>query len=286
MNAVIIEPDGSWTLRGHRWAAEDLDLMLLQEPDAVIASLRTWEECDWFYDDVWAEGGVLVNAGPRELVFFGGFTLVRTIPMRRRYVELLGAVWAGWQVRWAWRHTADILGPVGLTPDRPDLGPALPVEWVDAGRATAPSADLYGHVLSVRDPAGKLRLYRARHWALRQVLTAGQGILVRIGPGRATLALPDPASWGDGAHIDVSSRSVACWSRDGLLPPPELDRDWPGWRLRFDEDRYENQVAECGGALVMPEQPLEQTVAEMIDSIARMPMPADKREFIETALRL
>jgi hypothetical protein len=41
---VIIEPDGSWTLRGSRWAAEFLDVELLDDPDTVISRLRDWPE--------------------------------------------------------------------------------------------------------------------------------------------------------------------------------------------------------------------------------------------------
>jgi hypothetical protein len=283
---VIIEPDGSCTLRGDNGGAEFLDLILLDEPDAVIASLRSWRERDWWYEHPWDEGGVLVNLGTRELVFFGGFTLVRTIPMRRRYVQALGAVWAGWQVRWAWRHTADILDPIGLAPEPFDV-PLPPAEWADAGLTKVPSTDRYGHLLSVRDPAGNLRLHWAPHWGLRQTLTAGPAILSRIGPGGTRLTLPDPVTWGDGAHIDLNARSLACWSRDGLQPPPDLDRTWPGWRLSLDDDRYENQVAQCGGALVMAEPPLEQTISEMIDSLGWLYVPPSpgERVFIETALR-
>jgi hypothetical protein len=285
MNVVIIEPDRSWTLRGHSWAAEYLDVDLLNEPEAVVANLRQYEERDWWYDEIFAEGGVVVDVGTRELVCFGGYELVRTIPMHRRYLEVLGAVWAGWQVRWAWRRQAGILGAVGLA-DHPAGRERLPLEWADKGNVADSWPDLYDHVLSVRDPAGNLRLHLARRRAVRDVLVAGPAIAGTTGAGRATLALPDPGTWGDGAHIDLGTRSLTYWTRDGLVPPPDLDSTWPGWQLRFDQDRYENQVAECGGALVMPEPPLGETVAAMIDAIGRLRMPPPRREFIECALRL
>lgn len=188
MNAVIVEQDGSWTLQGHPRAAEFLDVTLRNEPEAVVSHLRIWEKCEWLYDEVFAEGGVLVNAPTRELVFFGGIELVRTIPMRRKYLEVLAAVWAGWRVRWAWHRTADILGAVGLAASYSLIDPSQPVQWDDA-----PGGPVLYH--RVRDRAGKLRLHRARHRAVRQVLVAGPAILNTIGPGRQTLALPDPMSW-------------------------------------------------------------------------------------------
>jgi hypothetical protein len=154
MNAVIIEPDGSWTLRGHRLAAEGLDVTLLAEPDAVIAYLRRWEERDWWYDEIWAEGGIVVDASTRELAFFGGCELVRTIPMRRRYLDVLGAVWAGWRVRWAWRRTADILGAIGLAAHPAGGAARPPVEW-DPRRRRYPSAP--GHLLSCAQRARRCR---------------------------------------------------------------------------------------------------------------------------------
>lgn len=285
MNAVIIEADRSWTLRGHSWGAEYLDVDLLNEPDAVIAHLRDYQVRDWWYDEIFAEGGVVVDAGTRELVCFGGFELVRTIPMHRRYLEVLAAVWAGWRVRWAWRRQADILGAIDLV-DGPADRHRLPLEWADKGNVADSWPDLYNHVLSVRDPAGKLRLHLARRRAVRDVLVAGPAIVGTAGPGRATLAQPDPGTWGDGAHIDLGNRTLTYWTRDGLVPPPDLDSTWPGWQLRFDQDRYENQVAECGGALVMPEPPVGETVAAMIDAVGRLSMRPPRREFIERALRL
>jgi hypothetical protein len=285
MNAVLIEPDGSWTLRGHRWAAEGLELMLLAEPDAVIGHLRRWEERDWWYDEIWAEGGIVVDAGRRDLTFFGGYELVRTIPMRRRYLDVLGVVWAGWRVRWAWRRTADILDPVGLAA-WPAEGPArLPLEWGGTGGPPRPQLDVYCHALSVRDSAGTLRLYWGPRRAVRAVLAAGPAVVTGTGPGQPRLTWPDPATWGDGAHVDLRTRTLTYWSIDGMVWPDPADA-WPGWRLRFDEDRYENQVAECGGALVMPGPPLPETIEEMTSAAERLKIPSSQREFIGSALRL
>jgi hypothetical protein len=285
MNAVIIEPDGSWTLRGHRFAAGGLDVMLLADPDAVLASLRRWEERDWWYDEVWAEGGILVNAGSRELTFFGGYELVRTIPYRRRYLDVLSVVWADWQVRWAWRRTVDILDAVGLAAYPADAVARPQMEWGGVDGTLRPHLEVYCHVLSVREAAGTLRLNWAPRRTVRALLTAGPGALATTGPGQPGLTWPDPGTWGDGAHVDLTTRTLTYWSIDGMVWPGPGDA-WRGWQLRFDEDRYENQVAEFGGALVMPGPPLSQTIAEMTSAADRLMLSPGQRELIGSALRL
>jgi hypothetical protein len=67
---------------------------------------------------------------------------------------------------------------------------------------------------------------------------------------------------------------------------PDPGDAWPGWRVRFEEDRYENQVAECGGALVMPGPSLSETIAEMTSAAGRLMLSPGQREFIGSALRL
>lgn len=83
----------------------------------------------------------------------------------------------------------------------------------------------------------------------------------------------------------MSARTLVYWTVHGMVPLPDPAAAWPGWQLRFDEDRYENQVAGCDGALLMPGPSPEEVVAEMADSVSRLYLAPRERDFIRAALR-
>ena len=57
-----------------------------------------------------------------------------------------------------------------------------------------------------------------------------------------------------GAHIDVRRKTLGAWQTADTMgffrALPEL---WPGWRTEVWEDRFEEHVQRCAGALRVPE---------------------------------
>jgi hypothetical protein len=57
-----------------------------------------------------------------------------------------------------------------------------------------------------------------------------------------------------GVHIDVPKQQVGAWVTTEARGLFDLLQDrWPGWQTDFREDRYEEQVSRCEGALRVPE---------------------------------
>ncbi len=84
---------------------------------AFIRLQRPVDVSGWL-DEVWAEGGALLDLDEKHLLLFGGEDLLYDVPLRRVYLELLAQVWKGWTVRWAYEGIADLADYVGYPRDR------------------------------------------------------------------------------------------------------------------------------------------------------------------------
>ena len=112
------------------------------------------------------------------------------------------------------------------------------------------------HLVSVVNADGQLRFWplwwgvsSARHGDALLDLLPGKGS-TRIRLGQIPVG---------GVHVDCRSRRVGVWYTDD--PQNVFDRLptlWPGWQTECWDDRYEEHVARCAGALSVPELDLAQ----------------------------
>ncbi|WP_338743197.1 hypothetical protein [Actinomadura luteofluorescens] len=264
-NFALIDEDG---LRLHysHWGADRVCSALVAGPEAaarfVSAQHRHDDPARDWLDDAWAEGGAVVDSTARRLVFFGGQLLVE-VPLRRAFLALLSLTWPGWTVRWAYDGIGDLAAAAGVDralvrrPDEDER--VLPAE-------AETDLEWQVHLLTVRADDG-ITAYPLP-W---EVHTAwqGPGLLERPpSGGRPRLELGTvPAS---GLHVDLATRTAGAWLGDhsaGLVP--ELDGLWPGWRVEFWEDRYEEQIARCGGAVTVPDADPAAALDELVAGIDR-----------------
>ena len=68
---------------------------------------RKVDDSGWL-DDVWAEGGAVIDWDNKVFLLFGGEELLWDVPLRRIYLQLVGYVWQDWTIRWAYEGIADI----------------------------------------------------------------------------------------------------------------------------------------------------------------------------------
>jgi hypothetical protein len=108
-NFVLIDKDG---LRLHysHWGADRVCSMLVAGPDAASRFIAAQHLCDpereWL-DDIWGEGGAVVDHTTRRLVFFGD-QLMLELPPKRAFMALLSLTWPGWTTQWAYDGVGDL----------------------------------------------------------------------------------------------------------------------------------------------------------------------------------
>lgn len=277
-NYVLIE-DGQSRLYFSRWGAPDIPGMLLAGPEAAIAYVHALTPDDDLQDEVWAEGGVVLDADLRDLRFFGGVHIENTPYMRRPLLRALRAVWPGWRVAWARFGIADLALSLGR-----DVRLVLNVEddpeWLpDTGRViqdgdiqTTDELTQARSIFSVRWDENEVRDYLLVPPSA-SALALGPRLLDLLRTARpATLPREDaPDLPHDGAYLDTTTRSLWMSGTDRvyLLHLWATAQRWPGWQVDGHTEGLARQVALSGrdpAAVVVSE---EQAIHELIDELTR-----------------
>ncbi|HEY9262986.1 MAG TPA: hypothetical protein VIQ11_00070 [Mycobacterium sp.] len=257
-NIVVVENDG-WQRYHWHWADRRILDMLIGGPGLArryLATFRLYTEGEWtgVYP---AYSGAVIDFDRSRLLFFGD-DLMAELPHRRAMLEVLPAVWAGFEVGWAYGGMPEIAGYVGV-----DLVPA------------------------VRDRAAPLALARGRHWPCQLVsVVAGDGspriwpltpysnpasrgpALVDSLPGRGSRKVVLRAFPSGGVHVDIPRKALGVWttgeSTAAFVGLPQL---WRGWTVVNWGDRYEEQVARCEQALRVPAFDIDAAIKDARDLI-------------------
>jgi hypothetical protein len=179
----------------------------------------------------------------RRVLFFGDELMVE-MAERRAVMTVLGALWPDYAICWAYDGTAELAGYVGaeLPPYAWDKQPKLRL---------ARDRNSLCHLVSVVDATGQLRMWPL-WWHLCKAWH-GPALLDKL-PGRGVRRLTLGKMPEGGVHIDVRRKTVAAWQTADTMGVFEALPDiWGGWQTECWDDRFEEQVARCNGALRVPE---------------------------------
>lgn len=250
-NIVLVNDDG-WQLRYAHWAGCRMLDALLAGPELAARYIRAQQTSEFWTDELWADGGLLLDLTAHRLLFFGE-ELMTTMNERRAMFEVLALLWPGYTVSWAYGATAEIAAYVGAPaslrdrPSEPEL-------------TLAEDTARLHHLVTVIDRTGRVRAWPL--WWGSSAAWHGPGLLDMLpGPGQPTLQLGTvPES---GVYVNVPNKTLGVWMTNpapGLLRwLPQL---WPGWRTEFWEDRYEEQLRRCGGQIGAPALDIDAGITE------------------------
>lgn len=241
-NLVLVDEDG-WQLRYSHWAGCRLLDALIGGPEMAKRYVLAQDWSDFWTDELWADGGLVLDLVQRRLMFFGE-ELMCSMNERRAMFEVLSILWPGYSISWLYDGTAEVAAyvdvPVELCdrPSQPEL-------------VLAPGIAGLHHLVTVVGVDGRLRAWplcwgSSAAWHGPQLI----GMLPGGGEDRLRLGcLPE-----SGVHVDVPARTVGVWltrSVPGLLRSlPEL---WPGWNIERWDDRFEEHLRRCGRSVSAPE---------------------------------
>jgi hypothetical protein len=272
---LIVVRDGRYDLRYSHWAANTLPRDLFWGPEHAVAFTEAQPAggADGWLDDVWAEGGSVIDTDSRVFRLFGGEDLQYDVPLRRLYLALLGAAWDGWDVGWAHEGIADLADHVGYPRDRvltakpdegfvPDLRPPEQPDWVDFVGSVRPGDGRQKHF----PLAGNVADYLLAGPVLADV-AAG-----KPGPDQLSLAERTSSFPHGGFDLDVRSRCLNYWTAgDQPGVPARIAARWPGWSVTWLRDRYELQLAAAGGSLSFPDRTTDALFVELRAMLLRPP---------------
>jgi hypothetical protein len=257
---LIVIENGNAEIYYTHHRANTLDHDLFWGPRYALGFIRAQRrmETGELLDDVWAEGGAVMDLDRKRLHWFGGEDIISDVSLRRVHGQLLAKVWSGWIVRWAEGGVADIAGGLGIPLTKVLSAnkepPAVP--WgIRAPVATETDPDMSHSVASVRTSDGDIRL---------AMLHGPCGDLLYCGPDLAS-AIEDSGwptylelNWfrdciqDDGLHIDARLRRIDFWTASPIRSADVQRRVascWPGWTVKWHGSRFESQIELTEGRL-------------------------------------
>ncbi|CCK50523.1 Conserved protein of unknown function [Mycobacterium canettii CIPT 140060008] len=243
-NFVIVK-DRDWQLYYSHWAGCRMLDALIAGPELALRYAQLLRPCpkDQWVDPEWADGGAVVDLDRRRVLFFGDELMVE-MRERRAVMSALAVVWRDYAIGWAYDGTAELAGYVGAE---------LPACTWDRrpGLRLSDDRNALCHLVSVVGADGRLRLWPL-WWHLSKAWLGPALLDMLPGPGARRLTLgiiPE-----GGAHIDVPRKTVGAWqTADTMGIFQALPDVWGGWRTECWEDRFEEQLIRCNGALRLPE---------------------------------
>ena len=113
-NLILVE-NGRCSVFYSHWCAASMTRDFFWGPNWATIFIKTQEprKDGHLLDEIWAEGGAVLDRDARELLLFGGEIEISQIPVRRLYLSLLRRVWEGWDVQWAQEGVADLADCIG-----------------------------------------------------------------------------------------------------------------------------------------------------------------------------
>ncbi|MCA9184371.1 MAG: hypothetical protein R3E01_25650 [Pirellulaceae bacterium] len=290
---LILVADRQYELYYSHWCANTLPRDLFWGPDHAtkfVQIQRSVDESGWL-DNIWAEGGAVVDRDNKVLMLFGGEDVLYDVPLRRVYLQMLQRVWGQWTVRWAHQGIADLADYVAYPrylvcsewhDDVPDeASPLAPPERKD-GTNVVGTVRLADGTVRVFPLAGSVASY----------LFAGPDIVAHC-PEAEAVDCERINEWcGDsfplgGFHIDMAAKSLDYWTAFYAPEPVGAAMMWPGWQVTWHRDRYESQVLATDGRLAFPfssTETLQQRVSEMLLRESRLGGVAAIRQFTNDEL--
>jgi hypothetical protein len=215
--------------------------------EAVIRAQRGEADGAHWLDDVWAEGGAIVDHDQRVFLFFGGEDLQYDVRERRVMLALMAHPWRGWQVRWAHEGIADLADHAGVprahvlvaeTAEdayRHDLEPPEEADWIDG-------------VVSARLDDGSIRLFPTQ--VHRALLVHADAVRAACARGRGEAHRRFDSLPSAGTHVDLVRGTIEIWHGAPIAGAAgRFARHVPELRVIDHRDRFEAQLEACEGAL-------------------------------------
>ena len=255
------------------WRARSLGCDLFWGPEHAtrfVERQRSQAEGAEWLDEVWAEGGAVIDYTEFRLLWFGGERETNDIPYRRARLGMMARMWPTWEIQWAEHGIVDLA-----------LYLDVPVETV-VGRWRDDPVDDLDRLLRAASPGTVESVLTVRRQGRLGALGLGNGVSTLAHQGQRfldrleTLDLPqhpdrfhpgDPFPQG-GLHVDFDARTIGWWQALPDWFAPRIRDFLPGWTVLDWYGGYERHL-EAAPCLTLPEVDEPALMASVVRSLLR-----------------
>ncbi len=267
-----------------QWGALTVARELLAGPEAAMAFARGQRTDIGLMDNVFADGGVLLDSDRRTLLFWCDGKIGHFPYLRRVLLPVLRALWPDWSVDWATQGVVDMARYLGRDPARYVFADRYSGSFPyvgDVETLCATSDDLDGNVtiLTVTHEDGRIADYSLVSEPER-VMLAGPAILpVLTRKGSAPLPDERDDALQGGAYLDVAAHAIWVWEPHTIDPVylDALTRSWPDWSIHSHVEGLVRQVILAGRSadsiMVPPDEAIVELADEFVDDDEEPELP-------------
>lgn len=268
---LIIFSNNSYELYYSHWCANSLTKDLFWGPthalNYVRMQKRVHNKIGWL-DEVWAEGGAVIDLDKKIFLLYGGEDLLTDIPLRRVYMRLLSQPWNGWEVKWTYEGIADLAGYVGYPKSK-----VLKQAEAESITFTPPKEkEWLNLIMSVKFVDGRTKVFPL-DGMIEDFLCYGPKMIAIIDKshGYEEIIVPEWTSTFPlgGFHVDVAERTLDYWLADvapGLLM--KIKEKWCGWKVNWHMDCFESHIEKTKGRIILHDRSLSDMVDNLRDIFA------------------
>lgn len=264
-NLIIVEGN-KYELYYDHWCANCLDSYLFWGFDQSVKFFRAHDKQDdtlWL-DNIWCEGGAVIDIDNKVLLWFGGEEISYDIPLRRMLIEFMQKNWQGFDILWANEGVADLADYVGYDRNRV-IAPFDENELFDDTKILnilnpANSKNYWNCAVSIRNENGQIEIYTYDlSFDLDGFLYYGSRMLdLRLNGSFLTEYLDNTNNENtllSGIHIDLCNKEVHIWSCfEEIFDFRRLQKAWDGYKICYHKDKFEIQTELTGRKVLFSEQ--------------------------------
>lgn len=266
-NLVIVH-HGQYKLYYNHWCANTMPQHMFWGPVPTQTFIELQEQVtsnDWL-DDVWAEGGVMMDMDRKHVLFYGGEDILYDMQLRNYFIKLMAIPWRGWSIAWAEEGIADLAQYVGVPPE---IILSKPSHTMPKTFAPVTITFLTG-VATVRLPDQTSLLFLLDS-DLNSYFLQGETLIQNLNPAYSYTSL----NWKEieynyelptiGLHIDIAACKLSFWHAEAM--PGFLQRvkaSWAGWDVSRFTDHYHSQLAVTGEQLQIEERDADEVWNELV----------------------
>lgn len=277
-NFVIVE-NGKRSLYYDHWCANRIDTELFWGPEIAIEFVKLTEsvvEPDGWLDEIWCEGGAVINVDSQELLWFGGEDIEYDVEMRRTHDRMMKTQWPGWKLVWACEGICEI------------------AEYLDLERELVVKPTEPDHEFCVIDEYpqdNNLLLSVVMNGSLKVGQIHGDEESLECGLNQIEFLLKCVSSehltWNGefprfGIHLDCDHKSLSFWSGSSVGSSiGRIPECWSGWKVYWLKDNFERHLEIINESVTLPhrsENQLRDSVFQILSGGVHTPKSNPARE--------
>jgi hypothetical protein len=270
---LIIVTESSYELYYSQWSLS-LPMDMFWGPESAIRYIREHErrENDHWLDDVWAEGGALVDPQQKVMMLFGGEHLDQDMLLLDTYLALIQEVWEGWDVRWAYDGILDLADYVGFPRALLESESSIPEKKETVSLKAPINKSWIQSVGSITTNKGEICIFPLTQF-VSYYLYHGETLL-QAAETEESLNHFVFADWSStfpesGFHIDIHQKTIHYWSLFHHFHSDDMHQKilqmWPNWKVIYEMKNYQKQLKLTAGKLQFPHITLDKKLRRLAE---------------------